>query len=219
LQRADERRRPRHGGARGSACPPARRTAVRLDRAPARVGGLLARGRLRRRRLPASETARGARRRPRLRERAPAARDVVAVPRRRGPPVRDAARAETRVDAALEPRADVPLSAGGQAVTYGRHWESRAEQWAAWARAPGHDAFWSESGPPFFELVPAAGRATLDVGCGEGRVARDLKRRGHAVVGIDSAPTLVRLAREADPGGEYVVADAAALPFADGNFD
>ena len=104
-------------------------------------------------------------------------------------------------------------------MTYGRHWESRAEQWAAWARAPGHDAYWSESGPPFFELVPAVGRATLDVGCGEGRVARDLKRRGHAVVGIDSAPTLVRLAREADPGGEYLVADAAALPFADDNFD
>jgi SAM-dependent methyltransferase len=104
-------------------------------------------------------------------------------------------------------------------VTYSRHWESQAEKWAAWARAPGHDAYWHESGPALFELLPPPGRATLDLGCGEGRVARDLKTHGYDVVGIDAAPTLVRLAREADPGGEYRVADAAALPFEDGSFD
>jgi SAM-dependent methyltransferase len=104
-------------------------------------------------------------------------------------------------------------------VSYRHHWESQAENWAAWARAAGHDAYWSESGPPFFELLPPPGRATLDLGCGEGRVARDLRLCGHAVAGIDSAPTLVRLAREADPGGEYLVADAAALPFDGERFD
>jgi SAM-dependent methyltransferase len=50
-------------------------------------------------------------------------------------------------------------------------------------------------------------------------VTRDLKARGHDVVGVDVAPTLVRLARDADPGGEYVEADASALPFEDGSFD
>ena len=104
-------------------------------------------------------------------------------------------------------------------MTYSRHWESQAENWAAWARAPGHDSYWHESGPALFELLPPPGRATLDLGCGEGRVARDLQARGHDVVGIDAAPTLVRLALEADPGGEYRVADAAALPFEDGSFD
>jgi SAM-dependent methyltransferase len=96
---------------------------------------------------------------------------------------------------------------------------SSAEQWAAWARTPGHDAYWRESGPPFFELLPPAGRRTLELGCGEGRVARDLKARGHAVTGVDAAEALVRLAQEADPDGDYVVADAIALPFADGAFD
>ena len=104
-------------------------------------------------------------------------------------------------------------------MTYSRHWEAQAENWAAWARAPGHDSYWYESGPPLFELLPPPGRAALDLGCGEGRVARDLKAHGYDVVGIDAAPTLVRLAQEADPGGEYRVADAAALPFEDASFD
>src|SRR5205085_12513438 len=48
---------------------------------------------------------------------------------------------------------------------------------------------------------------------------RDRKQRGFDVVGIDAAPTLVRLAQQADPSGEYRVADVAELPFEDGSFD
>ena len=97
-------------------------------------------------------------------------------------------------------------------------YEDRAAAWAAWARTPGHDAYWRYR-DPFFALVPPPGRATLEVGCGEGRVTRDLRARGHRVVAVDVSPTLVGLAREADPDGEYVVADAAALPFEDRAFD
>lgn len=99
------------------------------------------------------------------------------------------------------------------------HWEGQAERFVAWARKPGHDAYWTESGPPFFAILPEPGRRTLDLGCGEGRVARDLKARGHRVTGIDASQTMIRYATEADPGGDYVVADAAALPFEDGSFD
>lgn len=99
------------------------------------------------------------------------------------------------------------------------HWEAHAENWLRWAREPQFDAYWTHSGPPFFELLPRPGRATLEVGCGEGRVARDLARLGHRVTGVDSSPTLLRHAREADPDGDYVLADAAALPFADASFD
>ena len=104
-------------------------------------------------------------------------------------------------------------------MSTGGHYESNAERWAAWVRAPGHDAYWTESGPALFELLPPPGRRTLDLGCGEGRVARDLTAKHHRVVGIDVAPTLVRLAQEADPTGTYLVADAAALPFQDEEFD
>jgi len=103
-------------------------------------------------------------------------------------------------------------------VTNAEHWERQAERWAAWARRP-DETYWRESGPPFFELLPKPGRRTLDLGCGEGRVTRDLKARGHRVVGIDAARTLVRLANEADPRGEYLVGDAADLPFEDRDFD
>jgi SAM-dependent methyltransferase len=57
------------------------------------------------------------------------------------------------------------------------------------------------------------------VGCGEGRVTRDLAARGHRVTSLDASPTLLRAAAEADPGGEYVLGAAEALPFADASFD
>jgi SAM-dependent methyltransferase len=104
-------------------------------------------------------------------------------------------------------------------VSGAEHWEGQAERWAAWARRPNFDGYWTDSGPSFFELVPSPGRRTIEIGCGEGRVTRDLKARGHQVVGVDAAPTLVGLAREADREGEYVVADAARLPFEDASFD
>lgn len=97
-------------------------------------------------------------------------------------------------------------------------WEEEAENWIAWARAPDHDAYHLYR-DAFFELVPPPGWATLEIGCGEGRVARDLAARGHTVTGIDAAPTMLRAAAVAHPAGSYLVADAADLPFADGEFD
>ncbi|HEY3209777.1 MAG TPA: class I SAM-dependent methyltransferase [Actinomycetota bacterium] len=98
-------------------------------------------------------------------------------------------------------------------------WEQEAENWVRWARAPGHDAYWYVRDQFFQHIVPPPGRATLDLGCGEGRVTRDLRNEGHRVVGLDASPTLVRYARAGDPLAKYVVADAGALPFADGAFD
>jgi ubiquinone/menaquinone biosynthesis C-methylase UbiE len=92
-------------------------------------------------------------------------------------------------------------------------WVAEAEGWAAWA-AQGDDGFCE-----FGALLPAPGRATLDLGCGEGRFARSLTAQGHDVIGVDVSPRLVRLARERDPTGTYVVASAEDLPFGDGAFD
>ena len=99
-------------------------------------------------------------------------------------------------------------------------WEAKAHEWAAWARAPGHDVyFWRLNWPAFARLLPPPGRKTLDVGCGEGRVGRELVRSGHRVTGIDSSPTLVALATEAGGYERVVCASAARLPFPNGAFD
>jgi SAM-dependent methyltransferase len=98
-------------------------------------------------------------------------------------------------------------------------WEWQAEDWARWARTPGHDSYWVFRDSFFDAIVPAPGRLTLEVGCGEGRVARDLARLGHTVVALDASPTLVTKAAAADPAGRYLVADAAALPFGDESLD
>ena len=94
-------------------------------------------------------------------------------------------------------------------------WEPEAENWVRWARAPGHDAYWFYRDSFFDEIVPPPGRRTLEIGCGEGRVTRDLVTRGHRVISIDRAPTLLRHARQADVEGAYVLAESAALPFPD----
>jgi ubiquinone/menaquinone biosynthesis C-methylase UbiE len=55
----------------------------------------------------------------------------------------------------------------------------------------------------------------LDVGCGEGRLGRELTRLGHEVVGIDRSKTLARAAATGDSPLPVACADAAALPFPD----
>lgn len=96
-------------------------------------------------------------------------------------------------------------------------WEDQAKNWITLARA-GRDSYWFFR-DAFFELVPEPGERTVEIGCGEGRVMRDLAERGHRAVGVDASPTLLEAAREADPSGEYVLSDAASLPFGDESFD
>ncbi len=96
-------------------------------------------------------------------------------------------------------------------------WQAHAQDWLAWARRPGHDGFWQTIQPPLLELLPAAGRLTVDVGCGEGRLSRELQRRGHRVLGIDIAPALVQATLAG--GTPAIQADAAALPLTAGAAD
>jgi ubiquinone/menaquinone biosynthesis C-methylase UbiE len=98
-------------------------------------------------------------------------------------------------------------------------WERHSGDWVRWARAPDHDSYWRFHREPFLSSLPAPGRLTVDVGCGEGRVTRDLRARGHRVVGIDVSPSMIAAAREADPAGEYVESDAASMPLEDGVAD
>jgi SAM-dependent methyltransferase len=98
-------------------------------------------------------------------------------------------------------------------------WEEHAAEFIAWARKPGHDSYWQFHRDQFLELLPPPGRSTLDLGCGEGRLSRDLNALGHRMVAVDASPTMVAAAREADPELDVRVADAAELPFEDAAFD
>lgn len=96
-----------------------------------------------------------------------------------------------------------------------RAWDENAAAWIKWAREPGHDSYWRFHRDVFLELVPEPSGRTLDLGCGEGRLSRDLAALGHDVVGVDASPAMIDAAREAAPGMEFHLADAASLPFAD----
>jgi SAM-dependent methyltransferase len=115
------------------------------------------------------------------------------------------------------------LSLQGDAVTDKlpidhEHWSRIAQEWIAWARTPNHDAFWAYR-ESFTAFVGKGTGAALDVGCGEGRVSRELKPCGYQVTAVDPVEAMIDAAREAESADEYAVASAASLPFADGSFD
>lgn len=103
-------------------------------------------------------------------------------------------------------------------------WEANAETWTRHARA-GYDLYRDALNTPVFlaNLPPVAGRAGLDIGCGEGGNTRELAARGAQMTAIDIAPTFIRHAREAEAraplGIAYLEGDGTALPFAEASFD
>lgn len=103
-------------------------------------------------------------------------------------------------------RDDVPRGA-----TYDERWERLA---AAGADVHGEVAFVER-------LVGrlGLGRRVLDAGCGTGRVAIELARRGYEVVGTDLDERMLDHARAKAPGLTWVHADLAHLDLADEPFD
>ena len=68
------------------------------------------------------------------------------------------------------------------------------------------------------ELCPASGRV-LDAGCGTGRVAIELDRRGFGVTGVDIDPSMLAVARRDAPHLRWVEADLATWRPADETYD
>jgi SAM-dependent methyltransferase len=98
-------------------------------------------------------------------------------------------------------------------------WETHAGWWIE-QFTDGADPEYEEQILPLAAEHLAGARRVLDVGCGDGQVARLARRVGAEVVaGVD--PTWNQISVAADRGGgpSYARADAAALPFADGSFD
>ena len=99
-------------------------------------------------------------------------------------------------------------------------WQEEAEGWIEWARTPALDhTFWGFNLPALLELLPPPGRLTVDVGSGEGRVGRELIRRGHTVVGVEGSAALAAAARALEPSFDVRVGDARELPLDDATAD
>jgi ubiquinone/menaquinone biosynthesis C-methylase UbiE len=94
-----------------------------------------------------------------------------------------------------------------------------------WSVAPEN---WSVYFEPFFlplykktlkhlDLQP--GSLLLDAGCGSGLFSSMAIQNGAQVMGIDAAPGLLELARQRNPGFNFLEEDLEALPFANESFD
>lgn len=69
--------------------------------------------------------------------------------------------------------------------------------------------------------LPASGGRLLDVGCGTGHLATLLATLASPVAyhGVDLLEDRIAAAREAVPNGSFIVAEADAMPYANGEFD
>jgi SAM-dependent methyltransferase len=106
-------------------------------------------------------------------------------------------------------------------VSLASAWEDHANEWIKWARTSAHDGFWTGTWPALRAMLPGPGGGpVIDVGCGEGRAARELVNLGYQrIVGVERSPTLAAAAAAASPGVPVLIGDAAALPVADASAD
>ncbi len=83
----------------------------------------------------------------------------------------------------------------------------------------GVDPEYTEQILPLADEWLAGCRTVLDVGTGEGQLARRLAAQGSTVVGVDPTVAQIDEAGRRAGGPAYVQSGAAALPFADATFD
>lgn len=97
-------------------------------------------------------------------------------------------------------------------------WEQHAGWWQREFTA-GADAEYEDLILPLVERHVRGARRVLDIGCGEGQVARRLAGLGGPVVGLDPTAAQVGVARDRDGGPSYARARAEALPCRSAAFD
>ncbi len=96
-------------------------------------------------------------------------------------------------------------------------WEAHARWWQD-EFTDGVDPEYTEQILPMVRAAMPPGGLVIDVGCGEGQVARELAE-GRTVVGLDPAWAQVTVATERGGGPTYLQGSASDLPFRDGVAD
>jgi len=92
-----------------------------------------------------------------------------------------------------------------------RHWAPRYD---------GPNGFWGMEEPlvrPLMEGLPRG--VAIDAACGTGRHTEWLVEQGHDVLGVDTSPDMLAVAREKVPGARFAEADLHDLPVPDASAD
>jgi len=103
--------------------------------------------------------------------------------------------------------------------------EVAAFEHGVWSRCA--KGYWDSFGPLTSEAIAplldslqlTVGVRVLDVGTGPGEVAASIAQRGANPVGIDFSEAMLEEARRRQPGIDFRLASAEALPFANEEFD
>ena len=99
-----------------------------------------------------------------------------------------------------------------------RLWEEHADWWIE-GFTDGADPEYEDQIIPLIVSELAGIGRVLDVGTGDGQIARALTGAGCQVVGVDPTTNQITVAAHRGGGPRYVQAGAAALPFASASFD
>lgn len=111
-----------------------------------------------------------------------------------------------------------PHGVGRQGRPEGDLWEEHADWWVE-GFTDGADPEYEEQILPLAADLLAGYDRVLDVGTGDGQIARLLAGQGSSVVGFDPTVAQLAVARERAGGPAYLRAGAAAIPLADASFD
>lgn len=104
-------------------------------------------------------------------------------------------------------------------IATGDNWERHAKWWQE-GFTEGADPEYEEQILPLAKALLKGYRRILDIGCGEGQIARVLAaERGAEIVGIDPTWAQISQAGCLGEGPSYLRAAAEGLPFDDGSFD
>jgi SAM-dependent methyltransferase len=97
-------------------------------------------------------------------------------------------------------------------------WDDHARWWQTHFTQGADPEYEEQILPLAAELLAGADRV-LDVGCGEGQLARRLAVDGSFVAGVDASGTQLQAAVHIGGGPQYARAMVGRLPFADASFD
>ena len=103
----------------------------------------------------------------------------------------------------------------GSAQIQNELWSKAPKDWAV-LQEPMHEPLWRVM---LSATGVSSGTKLLDAGCGAGGLSSLAVQFGADVCGLDAAESLIAIARQEAPRGDFRIGDLEALPYADHTFD